>query len=164
MADNDDAYQIAADLLDSIQDRFATAGVPLPERAYVHAGQVADDIGCPDGGQLVVALRRVFSGFPGAPRTGDAWENPVVSAEYEIRLLRCVPTMSPDGRPPTVDQLNGAGMEILTDATVLPRALLGMVREHDLGECRSVALSDLTPIGPEGGAGGVSMVVQVDLT
>ena len=107
-----------------------------PCRACVVPGPPAWD-GCTDpcstdsaGGQLTVHVGRIFatSSFPTDDRTVQGGRHcvPIASTGVElvVTLLRCAPTMSDRGCPPSCDELAAAARTVHVDATSIYNALL----------------------------------------
>lgn len=147
----------AADLLAALTARLpALTGDAVPERRYVHVGEVAIDFGCD---QLVVAFERATPGLPGVEFTDVRQPRPPVrTAQYAVLYTRCVPTFT-GGRgttPPTPAALSAAGMQMMGDADAVWQATRAA---HKAGEwasgCDLLQWVETEAVGPQGGAGGV---------
>jgi len=148
-------YERARTVLDAVVTGFAVDGVALPERQYVANGAVAAD--CE---QLVVQVARIFRGLPGGTEGGTSPCHGPVSMDVDVHLLRCVPTIEGEGEDvslPSAVELEASGEELLRDAEILRRSIKPLV------DCRSIVLGNLVPYGPEGGLGGWTyrLVVQI---
>jgi hypothetical protein len=144
--------QLAQVLLAHTVVHFDAAGVELPEHRVVTAGAPAWD--CE---QLTVTL--VGVGWGQAPDSATESARPgspvsvyaVRHALYAVSLVRCVPLPNPD--PPSMAELNAAGLRFMRDAGLLSQALVevGSGLRNQLGPAGSVQAGMIEPIGPEGG-------------
>ena len=156
---NNHLAELAQTLLDVTVARFTAAGLDVPERQYIHAGEVAFD--CP---QLVVSFNRVYHGLPAAEVSGEVPCAVFRTAEFQITLNRCVPIFEDDGDPPDPSDLTAAGIEGMVDAWVLQQSLIEAYREGELQEiCFNLAVGSVVAIGPEGGVGGVTCLVSMQV-
>lgn len=156
-------YDLAADLLDSVVARMEdvyqdyTPAIVLPERQYVHAGEVAWD--CES---VVVSGMSLTHAFP-----GEAGANLVCSPPRHVALdvwiIRCVPTLDDNGNPPSVQALDDAARITLTDMWVLSY-ILWAFRDDWKGTCQSLLLGPVEVVGPEGGYSAVKAQVFVLVT
>lgn len=156
-------YDLAADLLASVIDRVTdvyddyTPAIELPERRYVHAGEVAWD--CE---QVVVSGGPLTHAFP-----GEAGEQLVCSpprhVQLDVWIVRCVPTMGDNGDPPTTEALDDAARITLTDQWVLSYVLWAY-RDDWKGTCASLLLGPVEIVGPEGTYSAVHAPVFVLVT
>lgn len=163
-------YDIGRAVLTQIENYYGTEGIDLPERRYVHFGEVAIDGGlvhrCE---QLVVTyLPGAFLGFPGEPEPGSLLCEVLTTATFQVWLSRCVPTFKNDrGDPPDPGTLDGSGRELLVDALAINRALyLGrktMFAGIEPRGCRLIALPDQSTQGPQGGYSSVVQPIEVGL-
>lgn len=150
-----DVPAIAQLTLDGIVAHFAAAGVELPERRVIVAGEpraIAWD--CPS---LTIASGGILWGA--GPGTGSATArrtgNPVsVGARYTVitaQIIRCAPG-SDGGEPPDPDVLTEAGLTTLKDGGLLSQALVemcgrnGVFRQFGTGLAGGVDF-----LGPDGG-------------
>lgn len=157
---NDLIFQLTSDILDCIESGFATASVDLPDRRYVHQGEVALD--CPD--QLVVSFGGLVHTMPGGAEE-IAVCAPPRSAVIDVWLSRCVPVQKDNGNPPTPTQLTDSAEQLNIDAWVLANVLfLGYQSGCWGGGCVSVLFGPVVPYGPEGEAGGVHATLTINLT
>lgn len=155
----------------------AVEGQPgCPCRACVVPGPPAWD-GCNDpcsedatGGQLTVHVARTFatSSFPAEDRTVQGGRHcvPVASTGVElvITLLRCAPTMSERGCPPSCEELSAAARTVNVDATTIYNALLCCL--PTTGNRRrgpQYLLGNGRVLEPAGGCMGVEQRVTVEL-
>lgn len=156
-------YDIASDLLDSVVTRVEdvydeyTPAIVLPDRRYVHAGDVAWD--CE---QVVVAGQDLTHAFP-----GEAGEilvcSPPRHVALEVWIVRCVPTLKDNGDPPTPAELDEAARVTLTDQWVLAY-ILWAYRDDWSGPCASLLFGPVEIVGPEGGFSAVKATVFTLLT
>lgn len=156
---NDTLSVLAHDLLDSVVTRMAGDVDPLPDRQYVWSGAVAVD--CE---QVVVALEQLFQGLPGVADSAALQCTVLRTTQLAIYVIRCVPTSSADGTPPSETVMDASGTTMLTDAHVLMRSVVEGYRAGDFaGTCDSFSIVNLLPVGPSGGYGGNVLRVQVQL-
>lgn len=122
---------LAQNILEAVKAHWAnSSATPLPERRYVAPGDPGSQAW--DCEQLVVSLAGIGFGPaqdaapPVTPRAGSpASIMTVRHAVFSIALVRCLP--GPTGRgatPPTVEVLNAAGDQFMTDAGMLSQALV----------------------------------------
>lgn len=160
---------IANDLLTNVAQGLADEGINVPPRQYIHSGDVAADFegtNCADA--LIVTWVASFQGQPGQAQAATPIKCSVpLSAGYTVFLLRCVPTLSASGQPPTVAALQGSGEEILTDAMTLPKVIIDLQLSDDLLDsipgCSLVGIGNVVAFGPEGGVGGSSVDIVIGL-
>lgn len=156
-------YDIAEDLLASVIDRMEdvyddyTPAISLPDRRYVHAGDVAWD--CE---QVVVAGRELTHAFP-----GQAGEMLICSPPHhyalEVWIVRCVPGSKDNGDPPTPESLDEAARVTMTDQWVLSY-ILWANRDDWKGTCASLLLGPVEIVGPTGNFSAVKATVFVLVT
>lgn len=167
---------IAHDLLDSLVTGLGAAGLDVPERQYVHHGNIAIDFAgrnCVD--QLTVAFAGIIQGgantdletvsasIPGSIIRAAV---PLVAA-YNICLFRCVPTLRAGGKAPTADELGEKADDLFIDSMTLPAVIIDLELAGNLlpsfPSCSLVGLGAVQPYGPQGGAGGTVLSVFVSL-
>lgn len=157
-------FNTASDLLGVVEDVFTTAGIALPDRRYVTFGEVALDC---ELCVVSITLGRhgtadeASSGlpsFPGSPFTR--------SLDMDVWVIRCVPTLTDDepDKIPTAEALLASAEELTDDAWTL---WSGLKQKHTDGSlmsgCTSVFFGDLNPYGPEGGMGGSTLSLSIQL-
>jgi len=157
-------FQVASDILECVADALEDAGVEVPERQYVHQGEVALDT-CPDCAQLVVSFMGLEHAIPGGDLEIAACAPPR-TATFDVWLTRCVPVLHENGDPPTAEELTASAEELNTDAWVLANVIWSTHKADGCwgSTCDSVMLGSLVPYGPEGGCGGSHMTIQLQLT
>lgn len=164
---NDRIYTIGNELLNAVNNHFATKNVELPERQYVHYGEVAWD--CPSlvasmvgfstpHNQLGVSEQFPNIVLPGVPFTRH------VSFEVWLLLSICA-IPGEDGDFPTEEQLDTDGEMMLINGWLLYEALLvgaaaGSVLE---GGCQSIDIGECVPVGPDGAMAGWQSTVSIVL-
>lgn len=154
---------IAADLarkfLNGVVDHFAAAGVELPDRRFLAAGN--PQLIAWDCEQLFVALTGIGIGpAPDAPVQSPRTGGPVGAfnvrhAIFSIQLVRCTPTVgenSSDPYPPAT-AIDAAGEQSINDAGLLSDAVVRMCSQlqQELGRNHSVQAGLTSSLGPEGG-------------
>lgn len=157
-------YDLASALLVSVADRLDDAGIDVPTRQYVHAGEVAlDFVGDDCCSQLVVAVLELAHTMP----LGDAEIvhcAPMRTVRLDVWLTRCVPTQDDQARPPSVADLDAASDVILGDLWTLPYVIhAGYTAGEWASLCQSVMFDLVEPYGPAGACGGVHAQVLVQL-
>lgn len=139
----------------------------LPTRQYVVPGITA----AYDCEQLTVTVVQVAVGVPGAS-IGVPVANcpPLRYATYRVELVRDVPVVDSQGNPPSASKLDDAAQEVLRDMVLLHQALLNARRliasggdgdDPVAGVGIPVAISNATPVGSDGGAGGSRVDIDV---
>lgn len=163
MAPADQLATVAVDLLDALVSELPDLlGTPVPDRHYVHVGEVAYEIGC--GDQLVVALERAAPGPPGLEQQTPLPGANVWTSLLAVHLVRCVPTLQPKGAPPTVLSLHAMGIQQMIDAAALRKAVRSTYKAGDWGSgCTAVLWGETVPNGPQGGVGGIICRVLVQV-
>ncbi|WTW95388.1 hypothetical protein OG216_19290 [Streptomycetaceae bacterium NBC_01309] len=147
-------------------------------RTCVVPGQVAAD-GCDDpcssvaaGGQLSVSVARLYpssqDAFPGETRTvlgvRGCTPPPVTAVEMLVTLLRCAPSFTADGCPPTCDELAEAARVLHVDMVTVANALLCCLPGTEpTRRGRRFVLGQQRTLGPEGGCVGLEQRFTVAL-
>lgn len=160
-------YDTAAALLDAVVAYYAQiatefpsdAPAPLPDRQYVHAGEVSFDCD-----ELVVTGVGLFQGQPNLPVdfTPIRCEVPR-TARLEVWLVRCVPAIDDDGAPEPAEETESAH-DILTDLWMVPQAIFIAYKNGTLdlpGRCELLGLGSASIQGPQGAYTATAMEVQV---
>lgn len=139
-------YDIASDLLTSVASRLEDAGLIVPARRYVHAGEIAWD--CE---QLVVSGGLLSHAFPGEAAKVE-FCSPPRHVRFEVSLARCVPSLTDDGGPPPVDDLDAAASSTLADLWSLSYVLWAGYRAGEWASpCHTLLLGPVAVVGPDGG-------------
>ena len=158
--------QSAADLLGYFIAEFEILGANVPSECYVASGSVPWD-----GESLTVSFGSIGQGQPGAAFGGTfpAAIPTNMTATMFVQVLREVPIVqdSPSGHViiPTLAQMTTAGQQGFDDASALATAAIQIHAKYlitDPGE--GFVISDVIPIGPDGGLAGVRLSIQVSLT
>lgn len=142
--------------LAAIEVGFTTAGVALPDRRLVSAGQAPWDCELvnvwvvrdyPTSGGPELELFQSIRAHPG---------HYFRAAVVGVQLARCYPT-SPDGlTPPPVADEEAAAEQVYDDADRLWQALWAAADRGEFSQRNGVLYEGWTSLGPEGGlAGGV---------
>lgn len=120
MAVDDDAKRLEV-MMDEILTRlvaaFEAAGVELPERRYWTFQMPAAD--CE---QLVVSFMQAYIGPVGDEATSPQRCSAPQTAQLDIQLLRCVPTIQPRAKAPTPEKIQAAAVAQARDAMILLNA------------------------------------------
>lgn len=147
-------FSLGQQILTVVEDYYATLGVTLPDRRLVLPGLPAWD--CEMVG---VQIDRLFR------HTGNIAQqdtDPVhftgglalPGAVIAVWVIRCVPTPTDTGDPPSVADEEDAALSILSDATHVMAALDHAVATGEIGGCSSALFEDWSYLGPQGGLGG----------
>lgn len=145
-----------------------------PARACVVPGtpawdECADPCGDDVGGQLTVHFARTYPStrFPqedlevrGQPGCKPP---PTTAAELVVTLLRCAPTPTEHGCPPSCEELSAAAKVVHIDAMTIPSALECCLPHTAGRRGRRFVMGQQRAIGPEGGCVGVEQRVIVAL-
>lgn len=134
-----------------------------PCRHFISVGPpVWDTAACCSDGQLTVHLDRVypFSNFPAQSNQVNLCQTPL-AIDFNVNLLRCYPTMDEDGNPPTHEQLQTAGEELVRDAFILTTGLLCCLAAK--GRSRKYVYLGSRLTGPQGGCAGVEVRFTVEI-
>lgn len=137
-------YDIAADMLASLAARLADP----PTRQYVHAGEPAWDCEA-----LIVTVPEsgLQHSFPGEAATVEQC-SPPRHVNLQAWVIRCVPTLTDNGEPPTVADLDASAAVVLADVWTMAYELWDGWRDKDWGQpCTTVLFGPVSVIGPEGG-------------
>ena len=144
----EDANRLTA-MMDGVLERvetvFQSYNVPLPNRRYWMIGTPALDCD-----QVVVSFIQMYLGSPGAEVSQPQRCNVPRSATIMIQISRPVPTVGPNGRPPSPEKIQQNSALSTTDAWVLMEAL----REFDMWDDTGYGLGVIATLeitGPEGG-------------
>lgn len=162
-------YTIGKSILDVLSTQLAAAGIDVPERRYVHSGQVAIDFaGTNCAEEFVVTFLQMYSGEPGVG--GQTISKPVsggvpLTAVYGVILTRCVPVQNARGIPPDHNDLDASGSQILHDTMSIAHIIADQERMRTLvpDPASLVGFGIVTPYGPEGGVGGSVTQLYVSL-
>lgn len=152
------AAELARKFLDGVVDHFAAAGVDLPDRRFLAAGN--PQLIAWDCEQLFVALTGLGIGpAPDAPVQSPRAGGPVGvfnvrHAIFSIQLVRCTPTTGDTNDPfPAAEAIDAAGERSINDAGLLSDAIVQMCSQlqRELGRNHSVQAGLTSSLGPEGG-------------
>jgi hypothetical protein len=166
-----DLYIAASDLLTSCIDLL-----DWTDRAYVSNGLPAFDC-CP---QLTVHAgpfnRDLVVPTPGSPSPSEAIAKRTTRGNKNrvplvVTVLRCVPTLKQSGKStvlfPDPADLSASAAEMMGDVWILWNGLQRLTRDAllfaDVENCRCVDFGPATPVSDQGGCGGWTLVVTVQL-
>lgn len=149
-----------------------------PCRACVVPGQPAWD-SCDDpcggkgeSGQLTVSVARIYGSsdaeFPSESRVVQGVRGcmppPITALELVVTLLRCAPTFSEDGCPPSCEELNKSAQILHVDMVTVFNALLCCLPgTQQSRRGRRFVMGVQKVLGPEGGCVGLEQRVTVAL-
>lgn len=158
---------IANYILAELTSRLTIAGIEVPERSYIHSGEIAHDFAGTDCvSAFVIAFGGMFQGQPGAESGSAPMKCAVpLTAGFTVALLRCVHTLDSSGSAPSESQLQDDGVMILRDSMTLPAVIVDAHLDGDLVPigCALVGIGDVQPVGPQGGVGGTTVDLVVSL-
>jgi len=154
-------YDVCHDVLSVIESHFTAQGVTLPERRYVHTGQIVWE--CEE---VVVGMIGAFSGGPGQENTNRLNCGSVRTLEIGALILRCASVS--DGpnvkTPPTPTVLDQEARQRMIDGWLMVEAVvLGHGNDQILGRCSNISLGRCLAVGPEGGFAGMLLTIQIGL-
>lgn len=155
-------FDLAIELRTAVVDYYAAApGAPaLPEpQQVVNAAFAQHALDCE---QFVVAVNE-FGPDPGAIITADGGTRlyGAFAAGITVAVVRCVPTVDDGGNPPATAEVEASAADVLADLSLVMSAATQWAT--GTGSCRYVNLGRATPIGPDGGLGGVTLPLTVTL-
>ncbi|WP_326694749.1 hypothetical protein [Streptomyces sp. NBC_01766] len=167
---------VCAALARTAQEVEGQPGCPC--RACVVPGQPAWD-SCDDpcgqdgeGGQLTVSVARIYGSsdaeFPSESRVVQGVRGctppPITALELVVTLLRCAPTFSEDGCPPSCEELNASAQILHVDMVAVFNALLCCLPgTQQARRGRRFVMGQQKVLGPEGGCVGLEQRVIVAL-
>lgn len=164
--------ELAEKVLAVVEAHFAAAGVPLPDRRYLAAGNPS--LVAWDCEQLVVGLSGI--GWGAAPDAAPISVKPsahmsvagVRHAVLSIQLVRCTPTVSDAdaemSKPyPDAEEIHAAGIAFMKDAGLISQAMVEMVSRLQQGLDRSgiAQAGVVNTLGPEGGYHAVEATLAI---
>ncbi len=149
-------HRLAGDALAAVEAGYAEAGVALPERRLVSAGQSPWDC------ELVnVWVQRDYptAGGPESALFVSITAHPAHffrAAVLGVQVVRCYPTVGDMGEPPDPAEETLAAELIHGDVDLLWRSLLAASSAGTFSQRNGVAYEGWVSLGPDGGlAGGV---------
>lgn len=158
-----DTLEIATRLLTYVEDHFDAAGVDLPSRRYLLAGnptQTAWDCEQVTVGLAGVNLGAVPDQLNASPRVGvQASVVAVRHAALIVEIVRCTPSAGTDRRTgravlPDPADIDIAGRAFMVDAGLLSQALVAFAAHlaPEMSDLSGrVQAGYISPQGPEGG-------------
>lgn len=114
---DDDAKRLEVmldEILSRIEGAFEQAGVDLPSRRYWTFQQPAAD--CE---QLVISFMQAYIGPVGDEANAPQRCNSPQTAQLDIQVLRCVPTIQARAKAPTAQKIQEAGVAQARDTMIL---------------------------------------------
>lgn len=139
-------------ILEQVVASYAAVPMDLPDRKYWTLQQPAAD--CE---QLVVWFNQAYMGPPGdEAQTPQRCHSPR-SAVVMIQVIRCVPTMSSRGKPPSAEQIQGASEQLATDAWLLLDIAGDLDQWDNLGGPGLGVIATVNADEPSGGFQGVTL-------
>lgn len=144
-------------VLEAVVNVYDQAGVDLPERRYWTLGETVAD--CE---QLTLFVNQIYVGPPGdeagAPQRCDGPR----SANINVQVLRCIPTVSARGtRAPTAEQIQEGSRPLAHDMYLLLDSAAQLERWDPYAGpgLGVIATVDATP--PQGGYQAVNMTLTM---
>lgn len=111
---------------------------------------------------LIVTFSGILQG-EGGPLPGTSIKCAVpLSATFTVALIRCVPALADNAAGPTPEALTASAEEVLVDAMTLAKVIVDIYLDE--GPCNLKAIGAVTPIGPQGAAGGNTVQVLTELS
>jgi hypothetical protein len=151
-----------------IVDFFAANSVGLPEAQYITAGVPSLDAW--DCEQLVLGIVGVTDGSArqgqiASANMGGAMLSAqgIRAANYEIQLVRCVPTLNDYAQPPTVAAKHAAGRQQAVDMGLLSQACVNLMSALPSWIPKGVnaTAGTVAPVGPTGGFAALIASIQL---
>lgn len=155
---------VAGRILECVVDYFAEAGVDLPPRRFVAAGEPRGIVW--DADQLTVTCNGIGLGSVEAPASalqlGPEVTRTLRHAVFEVMLVRRVPVQQsaqdPKAAPPDAAQMDAAGRAQMRDVGVMSGAIIRAASEAGrvLSSGTGVIIGPSEPVGPSGGLVGTA--------
>jgi hypothetical protein len=141
---------------------------PLPDRCMVSYGNISDEFGTDT---LAVEVMGVHLGTPGQSSQEPIHEGLSLVGLIDVRLVREVPVGDETGEAvttgsayPTMDETQVIARQILADGWTLTQAvILPVITYTFLDPATLVSFAGMDRIGPDGGAAGWVVHLEVDL-
>lgn len=150
---------MAEEILDAVRSVYTTNGLTLPARQLLAPGGIVDDCD-----QVAVSFIRLFSGRPGAEVTDPEQCGFARSAEFTVRLTRCITVVTDDGRLPNAAAVTADARELYRDAWVLFQGLIELRGSGAfLSTCQNLLMGNVVVDDPEGGLGSAELTIQVQV-
>lgn len=162
------AAQLKAHIIAHWNAAPAGTRVDLPARRAILAGDPRNVAW--DCEQLTVAMvgigwgqaidaAQVPSPRTGAPVSVGAMRHVVLA----VALIRCTPKGGANGQPPSVEDLEAAGLTSMRDAGLLSQAMVTYASKlrQELGKHASVQPGVVDPYGPSGGYHGLETTLAI---
>lgn len=154
-------WLVGQEVLDCVCDALtAQSSCGCPCRSFVTVGQPVWDSCC--DGQMALILDRLYvsSNFP------QTEAQPIVcssqlAGEFTLQLIRCVPTMSEDGTPPTAQALSDSSQSLYSDLYIAYRAVVCCLAQYKKN--RPFIMRDGRMVGPQGGCAGFEIKFSIQL-
>jgi hypothetical protein len=130
-----------------------------------------DNCGCPDGGQLALAIQNVYGSnrFPTPAdaaadwsKCGPRWQ----VAQVLVSVVRCVPTMDDQGQPPSCDAELLAALGLESDRQLVRQAIACCLENLKTNQPQAIggwALGPSPVVGELGGCAGVETTFYVSM-
>lgn len=140
---------------------YELAAVPLPEVRQVVPGTPAYDC------EMLAVWPEVLLAHDGSlnqTETAISWADPAHNmrfARFAVAMLRCVPTLGPNGDPPSVTDNEAASLVIQQDALMVWDAIRTGQGTGTIPQCASVGYESWAAVEPNGGLGGGVTRVRV---
>lgn len=151
----------AADLLTDAAAILVAGGKVAPTVQYIVAGDVA----LPGCDALIVSVGGIGMGLIGGDDDNTLGHCYVPqNALLQVWLVRCVTVLDEEGNDPPAATITSESTSIIDEGLILTRGIVGDLADASLfGGCRSAQVTLSAPIGPEGGMGGWTVALAVDL-
>lgn len=159
-----DLYDLGTEVLDFVVTLLTPAvigyGAEVPANRFVANGAVAYDF-CD---LLAVELLPARVGPPGPPLFRIIDATSTLNVDMAVHLIRCAPALNDEGDAPTATAIEANARIVLADAWTLLHGVLAGVQDHSLlPACAQVVITSLESYGPEGGAAGSVLRLNVGL-
>lgn len=157
---NDHIYAVALEILATAVDILETEGRVVPPRRFVTFGEIGLDCNL-----LAVGWQNAYAGIAGQPDQQPEGLGFVQrAATFDLRRLRCVSSLDERGTPPSPDALNAEAEELLTDLWTIYQGFVERKSDRTfLTSCDGFSLGNAIAVGPQGGVGGWSLPMDVQI-
>jgi hypothetical protein len=139
-------------ILAQVVESYAAVPMDLPTRQYWTLQQPAAD--CE---QLVVWFNQGYIGPPGDEAATPQRCSAPRTAVLMVQVIRCVPTVSTKGRPPSAEQIQTASEQLAMDAWLLLDIAGDLDQWDDLGGPGLGVIATVNADEPAGGYQGVTL-------
>ena len=155
-----DIYGTMQHISDVIETLYMQAGVELPPRQFTAVGDTASAISW-DCEQVTINFVTAYYGSPGQPLTVATGCLPLMSADFVVQVVRCVPGMETTRnntkvKLPSIADIEASTLIQAIDSQILLQSALTL-------DSAEPVLATVAPSGVEGGHQAVAMNLSISL-